>query len=55
MKSDTKTIDLLQEGLIVMLRDKYSMSANFKDFAKKYDFIKETYEMLESLRDQPNF
>lgn len=52
---DNLTIGLLQEALMITLRDKYAMPVHFKEFGEKYELIKETYELLEDMRTPPNF
>jgi len=45
-------IDLLQEALVITLRDKYAMPTNFQDIQKKYLLVEETWKMLESMRKE---
>ena len=39
-------IDLLQEALLILLRDKYAMPNNYDDFKKKYNLVSDMYDRL---------
>ena len=45
-------LDLIDEALMVMVRDKYAMPGNFIQFDAKYQRIKETHEAVEATRQQ---
>lgn len=50
MKLNNLQLDILQEALIVMLRDKYAMPPHMKEFKNKYALIVDLHDLLEEER-----
>lgn len=48
-------IDLLQEALFTLLRDKYAMPTDIEKYLEKQQLIVDTYRVIQTLRpEQPN-